>query len=124
MAAKGILAKKGYRRTNGIAPTSPRPEREGRLIPSETLIDRLGIRKYVKDKVERRYIDFYPETVYIPMSQHVGKPATPIVKVGDKVTKGQLIAATDEGALGTTIHSSLTGTVKAVNDKEVVVSVN
>jgi len=91
------------------------------LVPSETLIDRLGIRKYVKDKVERRYIDFTPETVYIPMSQHVGKPATPIVKKGDKVTKGQLIAKTDEDALGTTIHASIDGTVKSVNEKEIVI---
>lgn len=123
MAAKGALAKKGYRRTNGIAPTAPRPEREGRLIPSDTLIDRLGIRKYVKDKVERKYIDFYPEAVYIPMSQHVGKPATPVVKVGDKVKKGQLIAATPTDALGTTIHASIDGTVKSVSDREIVISV-
>ena len=123
MAAKGALAKKGYRRTNGIAPTAPRPEREGRLIPSDTLIDRLGIRKYVKDKVERKYIDFYPEAVYIPMSQHVGKPATPVVKVGDKVKKGQLIAATPTDALGTTIHASIDGTVKSLSDREIVISV-
>ena len=122
MAAKGELAKKGYRRTNGIAPQKPRDEREGRLVPSETLIDRLGIRKYVKGEVERRYIDFHPETVYIPMSQHVGKPATPIVKVGDKVLKGQMIAKTDENALGTTIHSSISGVVKAVSEREVVIS--
>ena len=57
------------------------------------------------------------------MSQHVGKPASPIVKPGDKVKKGQLIAATDESALGTTIHSSIEGIVKAVSDKEIVISV-
>ena len=101
----------------------PTPEREGRLIPSDTLIDRLGIRKYVKDKVERRYIDFYPDTVYIPMSQHVGKPASAIVKIGDAVKKGQMIAKTDENALGTTIHSSIDGVVKSVNEKEIVISV-
>lgn len=122
MEAKATLAKKGYRRTNGIAPASPRPERQGRLIPSEVLVDRLGIRKYVKENVERRYIDFYPETVYIPMSQHVGKPASPVVKAGDKVKKGQLIAKTDYNLLGTTIHSSIDGTVKSVSDKEIVIS--
>ena len=122
MTAKGILAKKGYKKQNPVAPVAPRPEREGRLIPSETLIDRLGIRKYVKDTVERRYIDFYPSTVYIPMSQHVGKPATPIVKIGDSVKKGGLIAKTDEGTLGTTIHSSIDGKVIEVNDKEIVIS--
>lgn len=123
MHAKGLLSKKGYRRTNNIAPTAPRPEREGRLIPSETLIDRLGIRKYVKDKVQRVYRDFSPETVYIPMSQHVGKPASPTVKAGDKVKKGQLIAKTDENALGTTIHSSIDGIVKSADSKEIIISV-
>lgn len=122
--AKTTLAKNGYRKTDGIAPQKPRTEREGRLIPSETLIDKLGIRKYVKGEVKREYIDFYPETVYIPTSQHVGKPATPIVKVGDKVIKGQMIARTDENALGTTIHASISGIVKTVNDKEIVISVN
>ena len=123
MRAKGELAKKGYRRTESIKPDAPRPEREGRLVPSETLIDRLGIRKYVKDKVERRYIDFYPDTVYIPMSQHIGKPATAIVSVGEQVKKGQMIAKTDENALGTAIHSSIDGVVKSVSDKEIVISV-
>ena len=121
MEAKGILAQNGYRRAVGVAPNTPRPERKGRLVPSETLIDRLGIRKYVKEDVERRYIDFYPKTVYIPLSQHVGKPALPVVKKGDTVKKGQLIAKTDYEALGTTIHSSIDGVVKAVSDKEIVI---
>ena len=121
--AKEELAKKGYRRTESVKPEEPRKEREGRLVPSDTLIDRLGIRKYVKDKVERRYIDFYPKTVYIPMSQHIGKPASPIVAVGDKVKKGQMIAKTEENALGTTIHSSIDGVVKAVDNKEIIISV-
>ncbi len=123
MRAKEELAKKGYRRTESIKPDAPRPEREGRLVPSETLIDRLGIRKYVKDKVERRYIDFYPDTVYIPMSQHIGKPASAIVNIGDKVKKGQMIAKTDGNALGTSIHASIDGVVKSVSEKEIVISV-
>lgn len=123
MCAKEELAKKGYRRTESIKPDAPRPEREGRLVPSETLIDRLGIRKYVKDKVERKYVDFYPDTVYIPMSQHIGKACSPIVKVGEQVKKGQMIAKTDENALGTTIHSSIDGLVKSVSEKEIVISV-
>lgn len=123
MRAKEELAKKGYRRTESVKPDAPRPERDGRLVPSETLIDRLGIRKYVKDKVERRYIDFYPDTVYIPMSQHIGKPASAIVNVGDEVKKGQMIAKTDENALGTSIHTSIDGVVKSVSEKEIVISV-
>ena len=121
MNAKAILAKNGYRREESIAPKEPRKEREGRLVPSETLIDRLGIRKYVKDKVERVYMDFYPETVYIPLQQHVGAPATPVVNKGDSVKKGQMIAKTDEKLLGTTIHSSIEGVVEQINGKEIVI---
>ena len=121
MNAKATLAKKGYRPTDLKAPKEPRAERDGRLIPSETLIDRLGIRKYVKDKVERLYIDFTPKTVYIPMSQHVGKPAEANVSVGDKVKKGQCIAKTPHEFLGTTIHASIDGVVKSVDGNEIVI---
>lgn len=121
MAAKGSLARHGYRRTGGIAPEEPRKERPGRLVPSEVLIDRLGIRKYVKGDVERRYMDFFPGVVYIPMSQHVGKPAAPCVKVGDRVKKGDVVARTEREALGTTMHASIDGIVAEVNEKFVVI---
>lgn len=121
MEAKSALAKHGYRRTGGIAPKKPCTERAGRLIPSEKLVDRLGIREYVKDKVERKYMDFYPDRVYIALSQHVGKPAESLVKVGDKVNRGDVIARTPEDALGTTMHASINGTVKSIDDKYIVI---
>lgn len=121
MAAKGALARKGYRRKGGIAPSAPRPERRSRLVPEEKLIDRLGIRKYVKGKVERRYMDFYPDEVYIALSQHVGKPADPIVKPGDVVKRGDVVARTSADALGTTMHASVDGTVKYIDKKYIVI---
>ena len=57
------------------------------------------------------------------MSQHIGKPASAIVKVGDAVKKGQMIAKTDKNALGTSIHASIDGVVKSVSEKEIVISV-
>ena len=36
-----------------------------------------------------------PQTVEIPMSMHIGRPATPIVKVGDTVKVGQKIGEAD-----------------------------
>lgn len=51
-----------------------------------------------------------PSTVIIPMSQHIGAPCTPIVKVGDKVKKGQLIANSD-AFMHSPIHSSVSGEV-------------
>lgn len=54
-----------------------------------------------------------PEVVYISMSQHLGAPAEPIVAVGDKVKVGQQIANAN-GFISAPVHSSVSGTVKAI----------
>ena len=122
METKGLLGKHGLRRQNNKAPEKVREARTSRLVSSQTLIDRLGIRRYVKDKVERRYMDFSPETVYVAMKQHVGKPASPVVSVGDKVSAGTVIAKTAYEDLGTTMHSSIDGTVTEVTDAYIAIS--
>lgn len=121
MAVKGELSKQGFRRTNNAAPTEVRKERAGRLVPSEVLIDKLGIRRYVKEQVFRDDDNFAPKRVYIPLSQHVGKPASPTVNVGDKVKAGDVIAVTDKNALGTTMHASIAGTVAEITGKCIVI---
>ena len=121
MEIKGELGKQGLRRQNNKAPEKVRDERAARLVPSSVLIDKLGIRKYVKDKVERRDVKFSPKTVYIELKQHVGKPASATVKAGDKVKVGDVVAATAYEDLGTTMHASINGTVKAVTDRFVII---
>ena len=54
-----------------------------------------------------------PKTVTIPMSMHIGKPATPIVSVGDEVFVGTLIAE-QNGFISAPIYSSVSGKVKAI----------
>ena len=54
-----------------------------------------------------------PETLYIPLSQHRGAPAEPIVTVGDTVFMGTKIADS-EAAVFAPIHSSVSGVVKAI----------
>ena len=118
---KAELAKQGFKRRNNVTPETVRPERDGRLVPSEVLIDRLGIRRFKKDNVEFCDVKFEPKTVYIPFSQHIGKPAAALVSVGDKVKTGQKIAQTEPTALGTTIHASINGTVKEITEKYAVI---
>jgi Na+-translocating ferredoxin:NAD+ oxidoreductase subunit C len=55
-----------------------------------------------------------PQTVSIPVSQHLGAPAGPLVKRGDKVKTGQVIAGSS-GFISANIHSSVTGTVVKVD---------
>jgi len=54
-----------------------------------------------------------PSQLVLPITQHVGDPAQPIVNVGERVLKGQLLAQTD-GALGAPIHASSSGTIVAI----------
>ncbi|MDY3971261.1 MAG: 4Fe-4S dicluster domain-containing protein [Clostridia bacterium] len=121
MEVKGQLGRQGLRRQNNKAPEKVREERASRLVSSSVLIDRLGIRKYVKSKVERKYMDFEPNTVYIELKQHVGKPASATVKVGDKVKVGDVVAQTAYEDLGTTMHASIDGTIKSVTDRFVII---
>lgn len=51
-----------------------------------------------------------PAKVYIPMQQHIGAPAQPLVAKGDYVKKGQLIGNFENG-LSCPIHASVSGTV-------------
>jgi H+/Na+-translocating ferredoxin:NAD+ oxidoreductase subunit C len=52
----------------------------------------------------------YPKEVVLPLSQHTGKPARPIVRVGDRVERGDLIAEPD-GWVSSPIHASASGTI-------------
>ena len=56
-----------------------------------------------------------PKKVYISMSQHIGAPAIPVVNVGDKVTKRQLIGK-ESGVISANVFSSICGTVTAIED--------
>jgi electron transport complex protein RnfC len=55
-----------------------------------------------------------PVSVTIPLSQHAGSPATPVVTKGDKVLVGQLIGKTS-GYISANIHSSVSGTVSRID---------
>lgn len=68
-------------------------------------------KQWSKDKaIERMEL---PDQVVIPMMQHIGAPATPIVAKGDKVLTGQLIAQAT-GFVSANIHSPISGTVTAI----------
>ncbi len=59
-----------------------------------------------------------PKTVRLPVQQHIGAPAQPLVTVGQRVLKGQLIAEPG-GRLSVAIHASVSGTVTAVGMMQV-----
>ncbi|MEG0050550.1 MAG: electron transport complex subunit RsxC [Terrisporobacter sp.] len=59
-----------------------------------------------------------PKVVYIPLQQHIGAPAKAIVAVGDKVKLGQIIGES-QGFVSSNIHSSVSGKVIAIEQREI-----
>ena len=56
-----------------------------------------------------------PKQVVIPLLQHIGAPCTPLVKVGDRVLRGQKIG--DGQGLCVPVHASVSGTVIAIEPR-------
>ncbi len=74
---------------------------------------RVPHRKNTADAVPERMPT--PATVTIPMSMHIGAPAVPVVKVGDSVKVGQLIASPG-GFVSSPVYASVSGKVKRIDD--------
>ena len=56
-----------------------------------------------------------PAKLYVPVQQHIGAPAEPEVRVGDKVLKGQLLAHS-QGAISAPIHAPRSGTILDITE--------
>ncbi len=78
----------------GIHPETHKSPTEGKTIESNSL----------------------PPKVILPVRQHIGAPSEPIVKKGDAVKKGQLIAA-GNAPVSSNVHATISGTVVEVADK-------
>ncbi len=54
-----------------------------------------------------------PKRLIVPLNQHIGAPAEPVVGVGERVLKGQLIAAAN-GFVSVPVHAPTSGTVSLI----------
>ncbi len=57
-----------------------------------------------------------PPLLTFPLSQHIGAPGSPIVEVGQRVLKGQMIASA-AGFISVPVHASTSGTICAIEDR-------
>jgi len=87
-------------------------------VPTGRLMARMGITGY---DVDTAFFDrgLPIGSVRIPLKMHIGAPSVPVVKEGDMVQRGQLIAEIPEGALGARIHASIAGRVSSVTDTHI-----
>lgn len=95
-------------------------QRGGRYVPISRLIARLNLTEYNKPAP---FLDenVTANRVKLMLSQHIGAPAVPVVKTGDLVHRGQLVAACDASKLGTDIHASISGKVLGVTDRYILI---
>lgn len=56
-----------------------------------------------------------PKMAVVPLGQHIGAPASPVVKKGDTVKVGQLIAQIS-GSVSANIHSPFSGTIAKIEE--------
>ncbi len=58
-----------------------------------------------------------PARLYVPLQQHIGAPARPVVGIGQQVLKGELIAAS-VGNVSAAVHAPSSGTVVAIREHQ------
>ncbi|MDR1650724.1 MAG: SLBB domain-containing protein [Synergistaceae bacterium] len=107
---KGRYAGRKYKRPD--EPLIPVPAREYRKIAPSRIMARMGMYDMYGNKV-RDFAEFTPARVRIPLKQHIGAPAKPLVEAGDRVSAGQRIADAD-GHVSANIHASVDGVVTEV----------
>ncbi len=91
-----------------------------RRTPTKLLINRLGLSEFVKP---HKFLEkeFTPKEVILKLNQHRGEPAKPLVKKEQFVQKGEVVAETEEGKMGSRIFSSISGIVRAIDKQKIVV---
>lgn len=90
--------------------------RRFRGVPADRLVRRLGLSEY-DAKPKYSETEWEVNEVRIPLNQHIGAPALPVVASGKKVKRGQLIAEIPEGKLGARYHASISGKVTEANER-------
>ncbi|MCD8300416.1 MAG: SLBB domain-containing protein, partial [Clostridiales bacterium] len=110
--AKAGLQKQGIKPVKEVR-YSPDGGIDNKRVPTERLLYRLDLKKYDVDAPMGDYV--VCDRVRIPLKMHIGAPDAPLVAVGDRVSRGQLIA--EPKGMGANIHASIDGTVTAVTDE-------
>ena len=121
-ATKSQLRKNGIKIPDDVEAAPVPASRDYRTVPMERLKSRLGLDKYDVDAPLNEELVSTKKTK-IMLSQSIGAPAIPCVKVGDSVKAGDVVGAFAENALSLPVHASLDGTVAEVTDKYVLIDV-
>lgn len=111
---KQQLRGRGIQVPKNAAPQA-RPGTDRSRTPTGRLIARLGLSAY--DGLHAHTCrELHPDTVFVPFSQHIGKPAQAVKAAGERVVRGELLAQA-AGGLSANIHAPVSGVVAEVTEK-------
>lgn len=96
-------------------PVIPHPMLAYRRVPTSKLRHRLDVARF-PDHAPFRDLTIQPQKVHIPLQQHAGTPAVPVVREGGKVSKYDLIAQA-AGTISANLHAPIAGKVVQISDE-------
>ncbi|HEA68895.1 MAG TPA: electron transport complex protein RnfC [Desulfobacterales bacterium] len=116
---KREMMEKGVDRSPKKITYQPSAFRDVRKVPTKRLMERLQVSRYDRHpEIFAGEIEVKKAT--IPLKQHIGAPAIPVVKTGDRVEKGDLIGEIPDKTLGARVHASISGVVESVGTDVVI----
>ena len=92
-----------------------------RKVPTLVYAKKMDLDRYLVSTEYEPLGTYLPDSVTIPLRQHIGAPSVPAVKKGGAVKIGDLIGAIPEGALGAAVHASVDGKVEKITDSNIVI---
>src|ERR1017187_3927839 len=116
---KPVARERGLTFKGAPESVTPNPMAEFRRVPMKRLIARLGLSGF-NNVGPLTHVEFSPSRVVLPLKQHAGVPAVPVVKTGDRVRAGDLLAQPEAGKLGARIHASIGGVARLTHDAVVI----
>jgi Na+-translocating ferredoxin:NAD+ oxidoreductase RnfC subunit len=117
---KRRILNEGTRWETEANPTRAELHMDNRRTPISRLIRKLGLSQFMNKGPMLENNGFKTGRVVLPLKQHAGAPAEPVVKAGDKVEAGDVIARPASGQLGAVLHASIAGKVSSVSDSIVI----
>ncbi len=120
---KRKLKDAGIKNPHNRSELEPDQMRSMRGTPVSRLVTRLGLSEYdIRPELDPN--PWSVSKVVIKLDTHIGAPAKPVVVIGAKVARGDLIGKIPEGSMGAIYHASITGTVTSVLEKSVTIERN
>lgn len=111
---KKTLSGAGIRYQRNDQKLEASPMRQYRKIAPAKIMARMGLLELYDSKAEN-FEELDTDTVRIPLKQHIGASASPVVAEGEYVERGCLIAKA-EGKVSANIHASIAGVIAKVGE--------